>query len=273
MDANRNPQATQIADESMVRTLRHQIAAIWPQELPLLARYALPEQAQVLDVGCGTGEATVRLAARYSRATVIGTDVVPQVLDVARREHAALAPRVSFEEGDGFHLRFASASQNLVVCRHVTHMVPQPQHLLAELARVTTRGGWLHVLSEDYGMLHFPERGGVDPDRLWHEGAIEFIHATGTDGRIGRKTLPLMRELGFTDLRIDFLAIDTERVARETLIGIFTAWRDGYTDALAGATRLARDEVLKLFACVLGSLGDPNAYAVWQVPVVSGRRA
>ena len=37
-----NPQRSQMADESMVRTLRAQAEAIWPQELPLLRRYGLP---------------------------------------------------------------------------------------------------------------------------------------------------------------------------------------------------------------------------------------
>ena len=33
-----NPQAAQMADESMVRTLAAQARAIWPQEAPLLLR-------------------------------------------------------------------------------------------------------------------------------------------------------------------------------------------------------------------------------------------
>src|SRR5678815_5917732 len=51
-----NPQAAQMADESMVRTLAAQAQAIWPQEAPLLLRYRLPQEPAVLDAGCGTGE-------------------------------------------------------------------------------------------------------------------------------------------------------------------------------------------------------------------------
>jgi hypothetical protein len=32
---------------------------------------------------------------------------------------------------------------------------PQPERVIAELARVTRRGGYLHLIQEDYGMLHF----------------------------------------------------------------------------------------------------------------------
>jgi hypothetical protein len=50
-----NPQAREMADESMVRNLAAQAEAIWPQEKPLFDRYRLPTEANVLDAGCGTG--------------------------------------------------------------------------------------------------------------------------------------------------------------------------------------------------------------------------
>ena len=63
-----NPQAKQMADESMVRNLDAQARAIWPQEMPLLRRYALPAEARILDAGCGTGEGSSRLAELFPRA-------------------------------------------------------------------------------------------------------------------------------------------------------------------------------------------------------------
>src|SRR5271165_995907 len=57
-----NPQAKQMADESMVRCLDAQARAIWPQEVTLIQRYALPPEATILDAGCGTGEVASRLA-------------------------------------------------------------------------------------------------------------------------------------------------------------------------------------------------------------------
>ena len=43
--ANLNPEEKMMADESMVRNLAAQAEAIWPQELPLLRRYALDDMA------------------------------------------------------------------------------------------------------------------------------------------------------------------------------------------------------------------------------------
>src|SRR6185503_4251804 len=79
-----NPHVNQMADESMVRNLTAQIEAIWPQELPLYRRYGLADDIAILDAGCGTGEAAVRLAALYPRARVLGVDILEQHLALAR---------------------------------------------------------------------------------------------------------------------------------------------------------------------------------------------
>lgn len=269
-----NPQAEQMADESMLRTLRHQIEALWPQESRLFARYALPRQARILDLGCGSGEATLRLAALFPGAQeVFGVDLMPELLGAAQSRALAENPKVIFEQGDGFSLRFEDGYFDLVVCRHVTQMVPQAERMLAEIQRVLKPGGWAHVLSEDYGMLHFPERDGVDPDRLWHRAVVPFTKATGTDARVGRRTLPMMRALGFTHIGIQYLTLDTERVPRSELAGIFTAWRDGYTAVLAEHSELDTDEVRAMFNAIIATVLDPESYGVWQVPVIAGRRA
>jgi hypothetical protein len=53
---------------------------------------------------------------------------------------------------DGMDTRVAPA--DLVVWRHVSQAVPDFPQVLAEITRVLKPGGWLHLLSEDYGMLH-----------------------------------------------------------------------------------------------------------------------
>ena len=86
---NRNPQAEQMGDESMARNLAHQANAIWPQEHHLFDRYGLPDAPRILDLGCGTGEITRRLAARYPRAQLTGIDILEGNLAIARRDSAA----------------------------------------------------------------------------------------------------------------------------------------------------------------------------------------
>src|SRR5882672_5854042 len=102
-----NPQAKQMADESMVRNLAAQAQAIWPQEVELIRRYALADDIAILDAGCGTGEGSSRLAELFPRARVLGVDVLDVHLDLARSRYARLAPLLTFERQSIFELAIA----------------------------------------------------------------------------------------------------------------------------------------------------------------------
>jgi SAM-dependent methyltransferase len=271
---DRNPQAAQMADESMLRNLAAQAIAIWPQEKPLLARYDLADDARIADIGCGSGEFTARLAAVYPKATIVGIDILEGPLAYARAKHGS--DRIRFLQGDAFALPFETASFDLVVCRHMTQSVPHPEKVLAELVRICKPKKWVHVLSEDYRMLHFPHTSldpALDPDRLWRDGVGALSKATNTDERIGRITWRLLRSLGVTELHVDYAVVDTLRVARETFAEIIAAWRDGYASVIAERGALAPEEVRPLFDSIIASILDPNEYAVWQVPIISGQKA
>jgi SAM-dependent methyltransferase len=264
-----NPQAQQMADESMVRNLAAQAEAMWPQESALLARYRLPERPRILDAGCGTGEATRRLGELFPGATLLGVDVLDAHLERARARAAALGPRVRFEHRTIFGLELPAGSFDLVVCRHVLQSIPHPDRAIAELARVTAPGGRLHLVAEDYGMLFFPRRR-LDPLEFWPAMPARFGAALGTDMFVGRRAPAILAALGLRDVSMDYVVVDTLRVPRPTLAAIWEAWRDGYTDAIARHGQVSPDEVRAHFEDQLATLRDPASYAAWLVPVVSG---
>ncbi|HZF17147.1 MAG TPA: methyltransferase domain-containing protein [Steroidobacteraceae bacterium] len=268
---DRNPQAEMMADESMVRNLAMQASAIWPQEEEFYSRYRLPIAARVIDVGCGTGEISARIARRFADAHVTGIDVLEGPLAVARTRYGDVAGRLDFQVGDAFHLDFADATFDLAVCRHMLQAVPDADRVLAELGRVTRPGGWIHTVSEDYGMLHMMS-GPRDPDRFWQAGPVQFAEKTGTDARFGRRTWSAMRALGLQDLRVDYVIVDTLRVDRGIFAGIMIAWRDGYSEALASHAGMSTGEIRQHFDEIIASIQNPDHYAVWFVPVISGRK-
>ena len=265
-----NPHQKQMADESMVRTLDAQARAIWPQESELIRRYDLPDGISILDAGCGTGEASSRLAEMFPTATILGVDILDQSLGVARARNKRFVPRVSFENQSIYELNAPDGAYDLTVNRHVIHSVPHAERVLAELKRVTKRGGRLHLIPEDYGMLHF-EQGALDPREFWHHGPPAFGKATGTDLLIGRHVYRHLVGLGFTGITMDYVVVDTIRVPRETFAEILTAWRDGYVEPVAEHTRFTGEEATAYFEQMIATIRDPRGYAVWMVPVVSAR--
>jgi ubiquinone/menaquinone biosynthesis C-methylase UbiE len=265
-----NPQAKQMADESMVRNLDAQARAIWPQEIALIRRYALPAEPHILDAGCGTGEISSRLAELFPKANVLGIDIIDAHLELARSRYRSLAPRLRFERQSIFDLKLQDRSFDLVVCRHVLHSIPQPERVIAELARVTRRGGYLHLIPEDYGMLHF-QRGAPDPREFWYQVAPSFAAATGTDLFIGRNTFSILAAMNFEQIAVDYVIVDTLRVPRETFAAIIEAWRDGYSDSIGELTPITREAAVACFDQMIANIRDPRGYAVWMVPVVSAR--
>lgn len=272
MHDDHNPQAAQMGDASMARNLAHQAEAIWPQEQRLFDRYGLTGPLRILDLGCGTGEITRRLAERYPEASLLGIDILEGNLAVARRDNAGSGGRIRYAQGDAFALAEVDASFDLVVCRHMSQAVPRFPLVLAEMTRVLRPGGWLHLLSEDYGMLHMPASDDFDPDRFWNANAVAFLRGIQCDGRIGRHSPPLLAAAGYRDIAMDFLTIDTLRVPREALAGILKAWRDGYSESLAGASARSVAEVTADFDRMIAAIETPPQYVVWHVPVVSGRK-
>ena len=265
-----NPQAREMADESMVRNLAAQAEAIWPQEKPLFDRYRLPVEADVLDAGCGTGEISLRLAQLFPRARLLGVDVIDDHLRLARARCASAGERVRFENRSIFELGLSDATFDLVVCRHVLQAVPHAERALAELVRVARRGGWIHLIAEDYLMIHF-ERRRLDPDDFWSVAPRQFGEAIGTDLRVGRRAYGMLRRLGLADITIDYVVVDPLRVPRAIFAAIWGAWRDGYADTIATNTSIARDEFMAQFDDMIATIHDPSGYGVWHVPVVAGR--
>jgi ubiquinone/menaquinone biosynthesis C-methylase UbiE len=265
-----NPQKQQMSDESMVRNLAAQAECIWPQERELLRRYTLPGAPRVLDAGCGTGEITSRLAREYPDARVLGVDILDHHLELARERHAALGDRVAFEHRSVFELGLPAGTFDLTVCRHVTQSIPHVDRVLAELVRVTKPGGWLHLVSEDYDMIHFQRRT-PDVRDLWHEAPQEFSEKTGINLFVGRDTVPMLQALGLEEIRMDYVTVDTLRAPRDAMARIFEAWRDGYVESIAQLTRFTEAEATAYFDTMIATIRDPNGYAVWQVPVASAR--
>lgn len=102
-----------------------------------------PEGAQVLDVGCGPGHLSIRLARQHS-LDVTGLDLDPAMIERARAnadDARSGDRRPSFLVGDVASLPFPGASFDLVVSTLSMHHWADPRAGLAEIGRVLRPGG------------------------------------------------------------------------------------------------------------------------------------
>jgi ubiquinone/menaquinone biosynthesis C-methylase UbiE len=112
----------------------------------LLSRLKLPPKASVLDIGCGTGNLTLRLPEKGMLQRVVGVDVSEGVLEIAR-SHARDRQLAGFEfiKASACHLPFAEGEFDAVVSNMVLHLVPDQRRAFAEVVRVLKSSGtaWL----------------------------------------------------------------------------------------------------------------------------------
>jgi ubiquinone/menaquinone biosynthesis C-methylase UbiE len=119
-----------------------------------VALTAAPAPRRVLDVGCGTGYALRRLAARLPEAAELtGIDPAEQMIRVARESSAD--QRLSFLAGTAERLPVPDASIDLVISTTSFDHWTDQQAGLAECARVLAPGGHL-VLTDIFSALLWP---------------------------------------------------------------------------------------------------------------------
>ena len=105
-----------------------------------VAALALPADALVLDLACGTGDLS-RLALRRGYR-VVGTDLSAGMLGA----NGAATPLV---EADGSHLPFVDGAFDGIVCGYALRNFTDLAQTLAETARVIRPGGRLALLEVD----------------------------------------------------------------------------------------------------------------------------
>jgi SAM-dependent methyltransferase len=102
---------------------------------PILDAAEVGPGLRVLDVGSGPGY--VAAAAADRDATVVGVDVAPAMVALARTLH----PQVEFVHGNAEHLQFADDAFGAVVANFAILHLGRPEQAAAEFARVLSPGG------------------------------------------------------------------------------------------------------------------------------------
>lgn len=115
---------------------------------------------RVLEIGVGTG---LSLGRYQPHVEVTGIDVSLEMLDKARRKVAEgrLTHVVRIGEMDARTLAFPDNHFDTVVAMHVISVVPDPEKVAAEMARVCKPGGEVLILghfARDRGFLALLER-------------------------------------------------------------------------------------------------------------------
>jgi phosphatidylethanolamine/phosphatidyl-N-methylethanolamine N-methyltransferase len=155
-------------DEEAIRSAYRRWAPVYDKTFGLVAaegrKHAVEiinrRYGRVLEVGVGTG---LSLPSYRRNLEIVGIDLSPEMLEKARERVAEdrLTNVLGLHEMDAGDLKFPDASFDTVVAMYVMTVVPNPEKVMRELARVCRPGGEVlivnHFSAED-GMRGWVER-------------------------------------------------------------------------------------------------------------------
>jgi SAM-dependent methyltransferase len=158
---------------------------------------------RVLDVGAGTGNASIPAAQRG--ATVTASDLTPELLDAGRAQAEAAGVEIDWVVGDAERLPFEDGQFDVVISSIGVMFAPHHQAAADELVRVCAPGGTIGLLSwTPEGMIGSlfrlmgpfapPPPPGAQSPPLW--GSEEHLRGLFGDrvelGRVERDVLEVM---------------------------------------------------------------------------------
>ena len=107
---------------------------------------SLPESAQIIDVACGTGIISKVASERLvGRGRIVGTDLNPAMIEVARRTMPATRHKIEWFTCDVTDLPFENGEFDIAFCQQGLQFFPDKPKALAEVRRVLVADGQLFL--------------------------------------------------------------------------------------------------------------------------------
>jgi ubiquinone/menaquinone biosynthesis C-methylase UbiE len=162
----------------------------------------------VLDVGSGPGALTTELVQRLGSTAVAAVDPSEQFVSAARERH----PGVDVQRAAAEELPFADDDFDAALAQLVVHFMADPARGLAEMARVTRRGGvvaacvWDHAGGKTPLAPFWDAANELDPDAM-----DESELAGGREGHLAE----LLTEIGLRDVEQTALPVSVEHATFE----------------------------------------------------------
>lgn len=272
---------TSTTDQTADQALKAKHRALWASgDYPAVAAELIPtlgatlvEAAgiragqRVLDVAAGSGNAAIPAAA--TGATVIASDLAPELFDAGRRAAGQRGVELEWAEGDAEALPYADDSFDVVLSCVGAMFAPHHQAVADELLRVTRPGGTIAMINwtpEGFiGNLFKtmspyappPPPGATPPPRWGDEQHVQELFGNRiTDVQMRRQTVVMdvspdpaafreywKRNYGPTIAVYKFNVADPDRVAAldRDLLQLLTTWNRSDT---AGRTAYPAEYLL-----------------------------
>lgn len=186
-----------ISDSFDARAARYDESTMHRSVAAVTAGFAdLSGVGVVLDVATGTGLVLREIAARAADPELIGVDISPGMLEVARSH----LPQVAWMEAEASRVPIPSASVDLITCVTALHIIPSVADAAAEWRRVLRPGG--RLVTATFRKIDASGHGASEAsttDRPYDRDHAPYSSAHALAETFGRYGFALRRHREWTD--------------------------------------------------------------------------
>ena len=185
----------------------------------VLLEHAEPRPTeQVLDLACATGTVARQTAPIVQDdGRVVGLDIDPDMLRVARQRAASENVSVEWVQGDAMDVDLPDDSFDLVLCQQGLQFFSEPGRALREAARLLRKGGRI-ALNVWKPLAHHPVYEALLEAEARHLGAdLDTVATPFTFGDADRLT-DLMNGAGFDDVEVTERCLDVQFPDPDTFV-------------------------------------------------------
>jgi SAM-dependent methyltransferase len=264
-----------IEDAEFIPLLRNQTRLLWPLEKDVLMAHGLRPGSKVADICCGCGDVALLVAKELGPSIVVGVDHSVPALDHAVKLQTEFNVRnVDFRLGDATALMIDDEVFDFVICRLSIQIFSKPEEILKELYRILRPGGRMYLLGEDYDLIiGYPNDMEI---RKVYDKAGVYGTQIGMDLYNGKKLYSILTGMKLTDIRLDYLNVDTINSDRRLFGQMISSWSHFSAETIGRELGISEEEQAQLLAgydAHLQTIRHPFGYTKWTVVAASGEKS
>jgi ubiquinone/menaquinone biosynthesis C-methylase UbiE len=225
----------------------------------------IDKSAKILDLGCGPGFVSVKLAKTFPSAEVTGVDFSEELLahaNILRKKE--MLSNLNFRQGDIYNLDAEIKDFELAYLRFVLQHLKCPVEALLNAKKTLRPGGTLCVvdIDDDKSQLHpTPEA-----FKSFTQRAIKCQAAIGGDRNIGSKLKEYLLEAGLNNPQVTVKTLSSREIGIKEFLDIVVKTR--YPVIPDSEQEIAQKEVEEIYA-----MADvPEAWGTMDIFVATGNK-
>ena len=224
--------------EDEFKRLLQQATMLPDLEINILGQHGLKEGIRILDAACGPGAISCLIKQRFNNVDVVGSDLNSNLLEVAAKTADKFGHQIEFRQEDVYNLPF-SEEFDFAYTRFLFQHLQKPEQALRSLANALRPGGRLCIVDVDDGWLNlYPELSAFE--QICRK-ARENQANLGGDRLVGRKMRNYLQDAGFSEIKVDVVAINSDQIGINDFLKITTGFK---AEALATPGDKAENEFL-----------------------------